>query len=407
MEIKSDNQCKIKDHLNILILADMHWGAIDPDEFTEQLKAGLFKYINELYRRNEELDYIFIAGDLFDTKETFSSLVVRNVINFMANLMYRTEGWGTFIYILEGTRTHDNLQLTNLAYAANSFYGYERINVIDRVTAIRTFEGDSSILLVPEEYIPDQDEYYGKYFADDCQYDIIIGHGMVDKIWYAKKDKDSQTTLTKHMSAPVFKVDDLLDHCKKCYFGHVHMNKTYGDSGRFAYIGPYTNWEFGKSTKVGFYHVKIDLNTREVTDTYIENTMAKNYPTTAVKIIENMSLTDLNDMIDTAIANVYAQVNNIGKLRVVVTLSQSVETWQAMKDFLISKLGDMPNVKFILQIEEKHVGDEYIDEDGELDESKVYLFDHSIEISKRIQTYIKNKSGRDISIETIEKYLKG
>lgn len=312
-----------------------------------------------------------------------------------------TEDWGTEIIIIEGTRTHDNLQINNLV-------GLFSMSTLDaRVTGYTHTQpidlNGVNVLLVPEEYVTDQESYYGRFFKDDSKYDIIIGHGMVDKIWYAKKNKESQSELTKHMSAPVFKVDDLLNHCTKCYFGHVHMNRQYGDGNRFTYIGPYTKWEFGTTTKAGFYHVKINIDTREVTDTFVENTSAKNYPTVALRIDKPITLTELNDKVDTLIASVYANVSNVGKVRLIVTLSQKVDTWQTIKDFLISKCGDMANLKFILQLEEKD--SEPDDTVTEMDGSKSYIFDHSIEISRRIQAFIKNKSGRDIPLEIIEKYL--
>ena len=391
------------DKLNILLLADVHWGAIDPDEFDMELDSTFFGYISDLVQFGEQLDYIIIAGDLFDTKEAFSSLVVKKVIAFIAKMLVLTEPCNTQIVIIEGTRTHDNLQLDNLSYIFNIIDSTHRVTIYNTVEEIELGDTGKTALLIPEEYVADQESYYKEYFKPDCRYDLIIGHGMVDKVWYAKKEKESVNDLTKHMSAPVFKVDDLLDHCTKCYFGHVHMNKAYGDGNRFTYIGPYTNWEFGKTTKVGFYHIQIDLKTSDVTDRFIENTNAKNYPTVSMKIQENMSLTELNDRIDTLIASVYARTKNIGKIRLVVYLYQSIDTWQTMKDFLIGKCGDMPNLKFVLQLEENTTdmdSDEVIE-----DTSNKYLFDHSIDISHRIQTFIKNKSGRDISIETIEKYL--
>ena len=395
-----------EDNVNCIILADLHWGAIDPNEFKKEIFEGLLMYLEALENQNERLDYVIIAGDLFDTKEMFSSTVVKEVLTFIYHLLLYTDSvWDTQIVILEGTRTHDNCQTDMISHIFNMcdiFVG-NRVAVYNSVDILK--KNNASILLIPEEYIVDQDDYYGRYFNDGCHYDLIIGHGMVDKIWYAKKDKDEMTELTKHMSAPVFKVDDLLNHCSKCYFGHVHMNKAYGNNNRFTYIGPYTNWEFGKTTKVGFYHVKINTKTHEVTDDFIENKNAKNYPTVSMKIRENMTLTELNDKVDTLIAGVYATTKNVGKIRLIVVLPQSIETWQTMKDFLIGKCGDMPNLKFILQIEE-NVSDTDDDSINVVDVSKNYLFDHSIDIYHRIQTFIKNKSGRDISVETIEKYLK-
>lgn len=384
---------------NFLVLADLHWGAIDPEIFRYELDQILFKYIDELYVKDEPIDAIIIAGDLFDTKETFSSLVVRNVIKFIGDLLAYTDDWDTEIILIEGTRTHDNLQLDNLYHVFDtSDYKY-RLSVVNNVIGDTIKE--TTFLYIPEEYVADQESYYSRWFIDSIKHDIIIGHGMVDKVWYAQKAKESQNELTKHMSAPVFKVEDLLKYCNRCYFGHVHTHKRYGDNGRFSYIGPFTNWEFGKDTKVGFYHITKNIDTGEITDKYIENTLAKQYPTIAMSITESITLNDLNDMIDSKIAAVYATTQNVGKIRLIINLSKSIETWQTIKDFLISKLGDMNNVKFALQLLEN----DSINDDIEVDDSKNYLFDHSIDIYNRIHTFIKNKSGREIPVDTIRKYI--
>lgn len=391
-------------NINGLIMADLHWGAIDPDEFADEISKLLYPYIEKLdVIDGIRLDYIIIAGDLFDTKETFSSQVTKQIIIFLAKLLFLTRYWETEIILIEGTRTHDNLQLDTLKVIFDSCDVY-RLKVIDTVTAYNI--GDATMLFIPEEYVSDQDAYYEKYFIGDAFYDIIVGHGMIDKIWYSKKPTNGLDELTKHMSAPVFKVKELLNHCSMCYFGHIHQNKSYGDKGRFKYIGPFTRWEFGNDTKVGFYHVTIDTDTHEVSDKYIENELAKWYPTHAFTIDKDITLTELNDKIDTIIAKYYVKHYNIGRLRLIINLSDKVETWQTIKSFLIDKLGNRLDVKTVLNI--------MPDIDGSTDETEStsssmpnYVFDHTIDIAHRIQQFIQSKSGRDIPIETIEQYLEG
>ena len=385
-----------------LIMADLHFGAIDPDEFYEQLVSGIYTHIVDVDKLNDHLDYIIIAGDLFDTKETFSSLVVQRVIDFLFTLLYLTDPWGTDIIIVEGTRTHDNLQLSTLETIFNHTWDFynSRISVVSTVdeTDVRGMK----MLLIPEEYVIDKDSYYKKWLSEPDKYDLIAGHGMIDKIWYANENKTTKNDLMKHLSSPVFTVEELLNAGKMCYFGHIHTNKAYGENGRFKYIGPFTRWEFGSTTRVGFYHVTFDTETKEFTETYIENENAKNYPTLALSITEGISLTDLNDKLDSMLAEIYIKCRNIAKVRMVVNLSQKVPAWQSIKDFLVSKFGDMNNVKFILSIEEN---EEEMEELRETVKANRYVFDHSIDVAQRVQLFIKTKAGREIPIEKIRYYL--
>lgn len=390
--------------INGLILADMHWGAIDPDEFYEQITHVLYKYLQDQEVNDNTIDYIIIAGDLFDTKETFSSLVVERVIAFLFDLLYITDPWDTEIYIIEGTRTHDNLQLSNLGmifnYVADNFNS--KIHIVQTVDEVN-IHGSIRTLFIPEEYVIDKDAYYKKYLSEPNKYDLIVGHGMIDKIWYAKQNSSPDNDLVKHMSAPVFTVEELLNAGNRCYFGHIHTNKAYGDNDRFHYIGPTTRWEFGSTTRVGFYHVSFNDVTRKFTDDFIDNTEAKEYPTIALSINEEITLTDLNDKIDTMLAEIYIKCRNIAKVRMVVNLSQSVPTWQSIRDFLISKFGSMNHVKFILNLEE--MTPEETQEIEEAVQNNRYIFDHSIDIPQRVHLFIKNKSGKDIPVEKIRYYL--
>ena len=388
--------------VNGLILADLHFGAIDPEEFQDQINTGLFRYIMDLDNKGESLDYIIIAGDLFDTKETFSSIVVQKVIFTLFTMLFLTDKWATEIIIIEGTRTHDNMQLDTLNEIFSHMYDFydSRITVVNNVSddMIRGMK----TLFIPEEYVLDKESYYREWLSDPNKYDLIVGHGMIDKIWYANENKSNKNDLVKHLSSPVFTLEELLNAGNRCYFGHIHTNKAYGENGRFKYIGPYTRWEFGSTTKVGFYHLSFDTETKEFAETYIENENAKNYPTVALSINESITLTDLNDKLDSMLAEVYIKVRNIAKVRVVVNLSQKVQNWQSIKDFLVSKFGDMNSVKFILTVEEN---EELVEELKETVQANRYVFDHSIDIPQRVQLFIRNKSGRDIPIEKIRYYL--
>lgn len=388
----------------IIMLMDLHWGAISPVRMEQELNATLFKFLDE-----NKVDVILLGGDLFDSKQYFTSEIVRYVIRFLDKLLKYCDT----IICIGGTKTHDDLQLETLKEIYDG-ENSKKIHFITSVTPIRIggskvlYDFDSTdkpedymdILCIPEEYMIDQDEFYKPYLSGDRYYDMILFHGMIDKIWYAKKSKEEQNLLTKHSTAPVFKVNDLLKYCNKCYAGHVHVHKHYGQDNRFLYIGPYTRWEFGKDDDVGFEYVEFCND--QFKDSFIVNHNAQILTTRVMNINETISLIDLNDKLDDIIAKEMVESD---KLRFIINIKSTIENYLGIKDFIISKLGEIKFVKLILSID---IDDSYMEDTKDVlertKEEKKYLFE-TMELEERIRVFLKQKKGLDVSIEDIKTIL--
>ena len=65
----------MKDNLlNGIVLADLHFGAINSNRFMEELDGCLFKYLSKFVLKEHQLmDFIVIAGDTFDLNESCST----------------------------------------------------------------------------------------------------------------------------------------------------------------------------------------------------------------------------------------------------------------------------------------------------------------------------------------------
>ena len=404
--------------LRLVMLMDLHWGAISPERMDIEISKTLYPFLDE-----NNIDVIIIGGDLFDSKQYLTSEVTKHVIRFIHTLMMKCK----IIIFLTGTKTHDDLQLDTLKEIYSEVtcicdtacaipYFMDKVGVICLkdvchipCPSMLTYEelnyirpDDISILCMPEEYILEQEEYYRPYLENQ-HYDLIVYHGMVDKIWYAQKNKESQTEFTKHSSAPVFKVDELLEHCNNCYAGHVHMHKRYGNDGRFLYVGPYTRWEFGKDDDVGFQYVEIDEETKKVTDRFIVNNNAQVMTTRVMNITESISLKELNDNLDAIIKN---EMSYSDKLRFIINIHSNIDNYQGIKDFIISKLGEMKFIKLILSVD---VDDEFMESTKEnVDSSQIeqhkYLYEN-ISIEERIQRFLKSRKNVDIHIDDIKRIL--
>lgn len=380
-----------------ILLPDLHWGATNPKQFRQELDECIFTKIKEL----DELDFIIFLGDFWDSKQYLSSDTTSYGLCFIQDIIEATQPFNTEIVMIEGTKTHDALQTAFCHKIFHDIDGVSRFNAYSKVTELTNFCGKQcNVLLIPEEYILDQDAYYEEYFQK--RYDFIFGHGMVDKIWYAKRNKDSQSSISKYMSAPVFGVDELLKVGRYVYFGHIHSRLSYGDKNRFKYGGPVTSWEFGKNETPGYYLIDYNENTGSIYEEFIENNMAPVLITKAISINETISLTDLNKMIDNIIAR---EMSYADKLRLIINIDPSIDNFNSIKDFLTTKLGEMNYIKFVISTDNCTDTDTIHQKIAEEKQTKGYVFDRNLDIESRIQQFINSHSGKDISIGKIKMYL--
>ena len=381
------------------------------------------------------INLICIGGDLFDSKQYLSSDVTNHVLNFIHDLLVLTKDMQTQIYIVKGTRTHDDLQLQTLKTIMAMNRYHKRVHIIEEVTEVTLvnmgysdpymqqftnwypldslsgYELDEmddviKMLFIPEEYIVDQKEYYkDTLYNDNKYYDIIVGHGMVDKIWYANQQTQHGSLVMKHSASPVFAVDDLLKSAGYVYFGHIHTHKKYGDGGRFQYVGPFTRWEFGNDDSVGYLEIEYDFIDHKLFDEiYHVNTKAQRLSTKAITIRESMDLTSLNDLLNITVSQ---EMEHCDRLRLIVNLYANIENVLQMRGFIISKIGDMPFVKMVLtMIDQENVGldgNNTVDIEEKRKETLNYFMDR--ELDKQVHRYIKDKKQIDIPLEDIRRIL--
>lgn len=375
-----------------IILADLHFGSCDPEVFYEELEEILIKRIKKM----KMLDFIIILGDSLDSKQYFASTAVKMLIKLIQTLLKETQSLGTIIDIIEGTRTHDALQTEMLSLIFND---NERLRVFTKVTAT-TICNELRVLYIPEEYIIDQYEYYAEYFSDDKFYDFIFGHGMVDKIWFSKQHIDSN----QFSKVPVFKVDELLNKCHYCYFGHIHTPKTYGDKGRFKYVGSTTRDKFGEEENKGFYEILIDLETKEIKEDFIVNYMAPIFMTKIISIDKPYTIVELNNLLDKVIDK---YIDSCAALRLIVNIDSSIDGFNTIREFIITKISQIKKIKLVIST---NIPQEAIESMKDAMDEKIaindYMFGSDMTIEDQINKFIQLNSGKNISVDEIRTYLK-
>lgn len=365
--------------LDAIIMADMHCGAINPDRFMKELDSCLFTRLNHM----KKLDAFIIAGDLFDMKEYSSSDTFRMVLELLQKILEYTEKLDTKIVVLKGTRTHDDLQL----YTLETIY-----KDCERIKFIHTVETDEicgvSFLYVPEEYVIDQELYYREYFAS--HYDIMIGHGMIDKIWYAKDN-----TRKGISSAPIFNVEDLCKTANYCYFGHIHEHRAYGKSKRFKYVGPMTVWEYDKKD-CGYYIIHYDETSNLANEEYVPNEYAQVLKTCPISVADTMTMEELVDKIQTVLDH-----KDYDGMKLIVRLNPSVPIYVQAKNYLVTKIGLYDKVTLSIVSDEVEETKEEVAVREKTEELHEALFTNTLDDDAAIAEFIRNKEGKHISLNRI------
>lgn len=377
--------------VSLMVSADWHLGATDPTRF----KLELIKTIDSTLRKKKSLDLFVVAGDTFDMKEYLSSDTVKVFLQIMIELLDMTEQYGTKFRFIEGTSTHDAMQLETLEIIFNQVLKSDRIRFIHTVDTEELL--DLKILYVPEEYVADSDVYYKTAFSD--HYDFMFGHGMTDIMWYMRKQKSDIDKLT---SAPVFSVDTLCNVANYIYFGHVHYRMESGPDKRFKSLGPVSRWEFGKEQPCGIYYISYDKNSEVAFEEFIENKYAPVLSTTAISVDKDYDLAELNKTIRRRLDRV-TEVSD--RIRLVVVIDSTLETFIVMRDFIMASFGNIPNVNLVLKVLSKDDSDETIANEPEpiinKIEEKPYLYDKSMQDEVKIAAFIKKKAGVNISVEDV------
>ena len=378
----------MKKVVSLMISADWHIGAIDPYRF----KKELITLVKETLHEKKSLDLFIVAGDTFDMKEYLSSDSVKVFFLIMAELLELTKEYNTEFRFIEGTRTHDALQLSTLKVVFENLLMNKRVKFIEEVTKEEIHGLD--ILYIPEEYIEDNEIYYKDYFNN--HYDFIFGHGNTDLMWYMKDVKK-----TKGFSSPVFKSSELLQIANYIYFGHFHYRMESKESDRFKSIGPVSRWEFGKEGDCGFYYTIYDNDSKLGIEDYIENIYAPILTTTILNIKKSYELDELDREIKRKINGVK---DNADKIRLIVNIDTSIENYITMRDFILSAFRNIDNLTLIIKLigEEESESPENQLEDNNLSiEEKPYLYDKSMHDEARIAAFIRKKEGVNISLESI------
>jgi len=233
--------------LIILVLADIHLGILDVDyQYTHFEENIMDKY------RDNPPDIIVLAGDTMHSRVSMNSraaLVFNMIIDDLISL-------GSTILLINGTKSHDDDQIKSVSHRVNDKFRIYTTVTSDVVLGL-------NLLIIPEEYMVDPDEYYEDYL--NRKYDYIFGHGNASHMAYSGK-----VTTIKRLTSPMWDYDKsfagIVD--RAVVFGHFHKHDVYK---KYISCGSFGRYNHGEEEPKGYLKM---IHRRKVTD--IEQIVNKN-----------------------------------------------------------------------------------------------------------------------------------
>lgn len=363
------------------ILADIHWGKTNfPDKYYIEMKKNVIDKINKL----PILDAIIICGDYFDRVLSMHHDASIMAIKMIHDLINIAEDKKAKIRVIMGTKSHDNDMLKWFTLLANE--SNIDLLVIYSVKSEELFD-NFKVLYLPEEYIESYEDYYKDYFIPN-EYNMVFGHGLIDKAAFISKQQESEFT---SIHAPVFKSDDLLKISKgPIFFGHIHIRTVI--KKRIYYVGSISRYSFGEEIEKGFmicfYNTKNDKYNIE----FIKNNDAPEYNTYRFEVNVDTNYQQLMDKIKLCDGDYIRLIfnNNGADQSLLIYLTN-------LNSKTIKVVIDNSNEK--KQIMERDAKTKLILHEYD------FLFDKNIDYSEKIYKYLIKKGVQDLTPERIKQLL--
>lgn len=373
-------------------LSDIHAGAMDPVQWYTELEHGVLKKIKKL----AILDYFIITGDFFDQKVSMNSEHAKYALKFLSELMGICIQKETKLRIIKGTESHDNkqLELFDVLYM-NASCDFKVIHTVESEWLFDNME----VLYIPEEYMADKEAYYAPFFKRDEPYDMIFGHGMVDKAAFIAVNQESETTMSK---APIFKTEDLEVLCRgPIYFGHIHKRM---EIGRFRYVNSFSRWAFGEEDDKGYYLTTYSPDTGKFEEEYIVNKKARHYDTIRIHMESSLFKQEAHEQVE-YLVNMIKPLN-AEFIRFEIHIPEDYPDALLLTNLLNEVFGTSKRVKLKIinnsKVRQKKEVEEKV---NKLLELYGFIFDKGVSYEEKISRFIKIKYNRNMSEELIRSYL--
>lgn len=376
------------------VLADLHNAAFDASIWYEELDKGVLTDMENA----DNIDFVIIAGDYFHKKISANSDDATKAFQFLTRLMQICHRFDAKLRIIKGTESHDNQQLDMLE-------SIQKIAPCDfairQVASDEYLFEDFRVLYLPEEYIApaDFDAYYAPYFSTDKAYDLVVGHGLVDKAVFVASIQESERTM-KH--APIFEVSELMRICKGLiYFGHIHKPM---QIGTFRYVGSYSRWAFGEEEEKGYYTGQYNPTDAIYVDQFRTNPYARKYE--SVKVEYPSVLSTDNEMTQLKFLQELVDNQLIDYVRLEVSIPAEHPKPLLVSSLIKELFARRREVKVrIIANEQERKRKEVEERVATLLDQYDFIFDKTTPVNEKLSQFINIRHSVTIPAPRIEQYL--
>ena len=380
-----------------VIISDIHFGVMDAEELLKELDDKFISYLKSL----DKLDLICITGDFFDHILYLNEIHANRAYYFMDELMVEADRLNCQVRIVYGTESHECNQYSIFF---SKLMNNRNFKVIKTVSEEELDKG-IKVLYIPEEYVYNKKDVYGKFFDKEKEYDYVFGHGVITELMPTDKHVLKDTKDTKRAKVPVFNTNELTYCCKgEIFFGHYHVHCELGSN--VSYVGSFSRWCFGEEEKKGFIYSECDIDKERYSHTFIENNEAPDYVTINYGY-DNPIFSDRATM-DSELARIENITNNdlVDHVRLVMNVPDDYEGASALINNLSERFKDSKKIKMNVTNgfvnKNRKINEEYLKES-----IKKYGFirDKSMPKEEISHQFILTKFDKDIPAARIKEHL--
>jgi len=377
-----------------IVLADLHWGAMDSYKMYNNLQLVL-EFIRQM---KDSLDFIIIAGDYFDYRLQLNSKTALAAVQWFDELVNTCrESNIKKIRMFKGTREHDNDQLEIFRPPYELDDGYFKI--------FNTTESEELLPGLRCIYCPDENmnlsEYHQVYYSKFIPHpNIGFFHGNFDTIL---PDIEFNRIQEHNLATMIYEYDKFSKLIKgPMISGHWHVKNEHKS---LYYVGSYDRWKFNEEEDKGFIYGEIDTDTNEYFIHRVNNPLATQYKTIIVSSDEYSTpeqFASLSNMI-----NDYLKDDSEIKLRVSYLLSSNNDEALVNYNIFQRQYSTCKQVKIEIKDLVKREAKKVKKKQVEIEASKYqYIFDSDLKnIPNIVHQFILDNKSVDIPTATIAKYI--
>ena len=190
----------MKAKIKYLVLSDIHLG--HPKNHTENIINNLNDFFIKYAKELNDLDILFIAGDVFDRLLSSRSMEYRLIMAWLSNILLWCRDNNIMFRILYGTPSHDNDQIASFTEVAKKLAPDADYKYINTLSIEKIDKLGISVLYVPDEWRHEASDTYQEVLNllkenQLAEVDIAIMHGcfrfqmpILDGMKFVHKESD-------------------------------------------------------------------------------------------------------------------------------------------------------------------------------------------------------------------------